>query len=273
MKQRVLSAIVMIAVFFLCVFLSPITRILIFLVLGILCVREYAAKMKEKEVNATFILPAAFMASEAILVFLEAKTEAHVICFAGFVFLTLIAGTVLEKIGAKGMIATGFSLIYPSVLFAIVFMIANSKIWLNTLALGCLSVWLCDSFALFGGSLFGKHKLAPKISPHKTIEGAISGAIFSVLAGILVYFLGRWCQNVPYLGGLYTASLPLWKCMLIALIASTMGQIGDLTESLLKRMLDTKDFSNLIPGHGGAFDRADSLLFALPVTYFLLHLL
>ncbi len=263
----------MIAVFFLCVFLSPITRILIFLVLGILCVKEYADKMNEKEVSACFWLPSAFMVAEAILAFLEAKTEAHLILFITFLFVTLIAGTVFDKIGAKGMIATVFSLCYPSALFAIIFIIAQSKVWLNTLALGCLAVWLCDSFALFGGSLFGKHKLAPKISPHQTVEGALCGACFSVLAGSLVFFLGRWCQNVPYLGTLYTASLPLWKCMLIALIASTMGQIGDLTESLLKRMLDTKDFSNLIPGHGGAFDRADSLLFALPVTYFLLHVL
>ena len=66
--------------------------------------------------------------------------------------------------------------------------------------------------------------------------------------------------------------LPLWLCVVTALVSSTMGQIGDLAESLMKRMIGVKDFSNLIPGHGGMFDRADSLLFSIPTAYLCLHL-
>ena len=109
--------------------------------------------------------------------------------------------------------------------------------------------------------LFGKHKVAPSVSPNKTVEGCICGALFSMAAGALVYYL----LNPAY-------PMPLWLCVVTALAASTLGQIGDLAESLMKRMIGIKDFSNLIPGHGGMFDRADSLLFSIPSTYFLLHL-
>ena len=136
--------------------------------------------------------------------------------------------------------------------------ISVSDIWLETLALGCISTWVCDSFALFGGIRFGKHKLAPLVSPNKTIEGCVCGALSSLAAGLLIWAL----RLFPAI------SLP--ACLVTAFLASTLGQIGDLAESLIKRMIGVKDFSNLIPGHGGMFDRADSLLFSIPTTYFCL---
>ena len=115
--------------------------------------------------------------------------------------------------------------------------------------------------AFFAGRAFGKHKLAPAVSPNKTVEGCVCGALFSMVAGVLVYYVLR-----------SACPMPLWLCVVTALVSSTMGQIGDLAESLMKRMIGIKDFSNLIPGHGGMFDRADSLLFSIPSAYFLLHL-
>ena len=120
---------------------------------------------------------------------------------------------------------------------------------------------------MLGGMRFGKHKLAPAVSPNKTWEGAICGAVSSVFTGILVWGLGLLCADLPWLGGLYSP-LPLAVCVVTAVLASSLGQIGDLAESLIKRMIGVKDFSNLIPGHGGMFDRADSLLFAIPTAYF-----
>jgi phosphatidate cytidylyltransferase len=108
---------------------------------------------------------------------------------------------------------------------------------------------------------FGKHKLAPLVSPKKTVEGAVCGLLSSILSGLLAYWI---------LGMSTPVSLRL--CLLTAFLACVMGQIGDLAESLLKRMIGVKDFSNLIPGHGGMFDRADSLLFAIPTAYICLHI-
>ena len=151
-------------------------------------------------------------------------------------------------------------LAYPGFLFGLLMMISVSGIWLETFALGCLSTWVCDSFALFGGTRFGKHKLAPLVSPNKTIEGCLCGALSSVAAGALIYIIGIF------------PGISIWICMITAFVASTLGQIGDLAESLIKRMIGIKDFSNLIPGHGGMFDRADSLLFSIPTAYLCLNL-
>jgi phosphatidate cytidylyltransferase len=114
-----------------------------------------------------------------------------------------------------------------------------------------------DTLALFGGRRFGKRALCPEVSPKKTIEGAVCGQLSSILSGLIAWWLL----------GLSGSPVPLRLCLVTAFLAAFMGQIGDLAESLLKRMIGVKDFSNLIPGHGGVFDRADSLLFSIPTVY------
>jgi len=116
------------------------------------------------------------------------------------------------------------------------------------------SIWIGDSAAYYGGITFGKHKLFPRVSPKKSWEGAIFGFIFSVgtmiLAKVLVLNTLNWI-NV----------------LVIGIIIGTVGQIGDLVESLIKRDSEVKDSSSLIPGHGGFFDRFDSLLFSAPAIW------
>ena len=150
--------------------------------------------------------------------------------------------------------------------------ISVSDIWLETLTLGCLSAWSCDTGALLGGSRYGRRKLAPAISPNKTVEGSLFGALAAIAAGFLIYWLGVALSGVKWIGELYEP-VPLWMCVLTAFVASTMGQLGDLAESLIKRMIGVKDFSDLIPGHGGVFDRADSLLFSIPTAYLCLKIM
>lgn len=116
------------------------------------------------------------------------------------------------------------------------------------------TIWICDSAAFFGGTALGKHKLFPRVSPKKSWEGAIFGFVFAILAMILA-------KNIVL------DFLSLKDVIVIGFIIGTLGQIGDLTESLLKRDAGVKDSSNLIPGHGGIFDRFDSLLFSSPIIY------
>ena len=121
-----------------------------------------------------------------------------------------------------------------------------------------LLTWASDSFAYFGGRAFGRRKLIPRVSPGKTVEGALCAAAGSVALGAgYALFLARFDGYVP--GVLEGAVL--------GLVVSVAGQLGDLVESLWKRDVDVKDSGTLLPGHGGALDRFDSLLFTLPVGY------
>jgi len=115
-------------------------------------------------------------------------------------------------------------------------------------------IWICDSAAFFAGKAFGNHKLFPRVSPNKSWEGALVGFVMSAasFAVLAQYFL-------PF--------LPLVHAAVLGALIGIVGQIGDLVESLLKRDAGVKDSSHIIPGHGGIFDRFDSILFAAPVTY------
>jgi len=121
------------------------------------------------------------------------------------------------------------------------------------LLLALMVVWGTDTGAYFAGRAFGKRKLAPRISPNKTVAGLVGGAVL----GVLVAVIGAWILDTPL------PQLPL--VALVALLAVLFSVVGDLFESLLKRHVDVKDSGNLIPGHGGIMDRADSVLAALPV--------
>lgn len=119
-------------------------------------------------------------------------------------------------------------------------------------------VWTCDTAAYAVGLAFGRTRLMPDVSPHKSVEGAVAG----LLAAVGAAFLAR-AWFAPYLTALDAAVL--------GTLVGVLGQLGDLVESLLKRDADTKDTSRIIPGHGGVLDRFDSILFAAPVTaYYLL---
>lgn len=119
--------------------------------------------------------------------------------------------------------------------------------------LALLPLWAGDSAAIFAGKAFGKHKMAPSISPKKTWEGGIANFIACVLAA---WGTGAWVGIAPVYG------------VAIGICTGILGQAGDLFESWLKRKADVKDSGRLLPGHGGILDRIDSLLFtAIPTTF------
>lgn len=123
------------------------------------------------------------------------------------------------------------------------------------LAVLMLAVWGMDTAAYAVGKAAGRHKLCPKISPGKTVEGAIGGLLAAVA---LTAGLGHWL------------SLPLAHGLILGASIGVAGQVGDLFQSLLKRRAGVKDSGSLLPGHGGVLDRFDSLLFAAPLAYFYL---
>jgi phosphatidate cytidylyltransferase len=116
------------------------------------------------------------------------------------------------------------------------------------------TIWVCDTAAYFGGMTLGKHKLFERVSPNKTWEGAIFGFVFSILT-----MLAAQSLFLNYMG--------IGHAVVIGMMIGCFGQIGDLLESRLKRDAGVKDSSSMIPGHGGVYDRFDSLVFVSPILY------
>ncbi|SDH68140.1 phosphatidate cytidylyltransferase [Vibrio xiamenensis] len=117
----------------------------------------------------------------------------------------------------------------------------------------CILVWVADSGAYFAGKSFGKHKMAPRVSPNKTIEGLIGGVIAALIAG---WFAAKWFDIQ------FSSYAALFITTLLTVVISVLG---DLVESMFKRVSGIKDSGNIIPGHGGVLDRIDSLTAAFPI--------
>lgn len=140
------------------------------------------------------------------------------------------------------------------------FLILGRQIGIMSMVYVFSIIWGSDTFAYLGGRFFGKHKLAPKISPNKTIEGSICGMGGAfLLSSIFLFFHNIY--NLSFLQNL-----------LIVVVLSFIGQMGDLVESAIKRQYQVKDSGKILPGHGGLLDRFDSTLFALPMFHFLISL-
>jgi phosphatidate cytidylyltransferase len=149
-----------------------------------------------------------------------------------------------------GIVFIGFLLAYVSLIRNM----TNGKPWVLFLI---VTVWAGDIFALLSGSFFGRHKLYPKISPKKTFEGLIGAIIGSIIVAL------AFAQ-------LFIPNLQKRSCILLGIGLGIFGQLGDFTESMLKRSAQVKDSGTLIPGHGGMLDRLDSFLFSAPFLYYIL---
>lgn len=137
---------------------------------------------------------------------------------------------------------------------------SNTKEYNPHLILGVIFlIWANDTFAYLGGSLFGKHKMIARVSPGKTWEGTI----FGVLIAFSISFSFKYFLNVPF----------SWIWPLLGILVPIMATVGDLVESLLKRQAGIKDSGQIMPGHGGALDRFDSLIFVSPFVFVIIQLL
>ena len=124
-----------------------------------------------------------------------------------------------------------------------------------------IAAFCSDTMALFAGMAFGKHKLAPKVSPKKTVEGAVGGLLGGIVGMIIFEIVFRYVTGQP---------LSMLACVLVGLFGAAVGQLGDLSFSLIKREYGIKDYGKLLPGHGGVLDRFDSVIFTAPVVWIIL---
>ena len=139
--------------------------------------------------------------------------------------------------------------------------------------LGFACSWFTDTFAYLVGRKFGKHKMAPVISPKKSVEGAIGGVVVAAAFNVLIlYLFVLGCKNLYGYDLFGTGSMKYLLIIPVSMILSVVSMIGDLAASVLKRNFGIKDYSQLLPGHGGIMDRFDSCTFVLPTLYCILKL-
>ena len=188
----------------------------------------------------------------------------------------LLAMTVIifkGKVAFDSLMSTVFPMLYPGLFFSLIITLQDlhSRV-ISTLAL-VLTFFIAsvnDTFALFIGLRFGKHRLSPEISPKKSVEGSIAGLVSSVAFAMLVPWLTqRLALSYPAMQAQLAASPlpPLWAFALLGLVAGGLSQIGDLVASLVKRHCGIKDFGTIFPGHGGMLDRMDGILFCGVACY------
>lgn len=190
-----------------------------------------------------------------------------------FLFPTLILGFMaimvsyvlhFKRSETENAITAYFGLIYVTVLMSYLYRIRVEKDGEYLVWLVFLSSWGSDIFAYIFGSLLGKHKMAPNLSPKKSWEGAVGGVIGATGLGALYgLVLAQHFSNIGQ---------PVFACALISGVAAVVSVFGDLLASAFKRSRDVKDYSHLIPGHGGILDRFDSTIFIAPAIFYLAQL-
>lgn len=156
----------------------------------------------------------------------------------------------------NGLLGNLFAYLYVGIALINLVKIRSLESGFELLFFMFIVIWATDSFAYFSGVKFGKNKLAPLISPKKTIEGSVGGVLSAL---ILSYFANNHFH-------IFESD---FKLLTIVLLVSIISQVGDLFESSLKRIYQIKDSGNILPGHGGILDRFDSTIFVAPLFYFL----
>lgn len=210
--------------------------------MGILCITLYYA--------VTYLVQDTTYSMELILLMLILLMFVYVFGFS--------------KYHANQVMNTYFSLIYAPVMLSFVFLTRQLENGIYLVWMIFISSWISDTFAYLVGVMIGKHKLAPVLSPKKSIEGAVGGIVGATIVGAL---FGAYLDNT-----LDTENFVI-ILSIVGGVGSVISQVGDLAASAIKRNHEIKDYGKLIPGHGGIMDRFDSVIFTAPIIYYLAQIL
>ena len=257
--QRVLTAIVFVAVMVGGVYLHPISHVLLFFLITVFCLWEYFDLTLPSEVTnrkwigigvglLPILLTSNLVANQFPLTL--GNTILILLVAIASIFLYELFNQSEKPYSNIGIVILG--LFYIGIPLALIPLITfNNEAFQPNIIFGLLLLtWANDTGAYLIGSQIGRTKLFPRISPKKTWEGSLGGVVVTFIAG---YLLSRIFQD-----------LPLSDWLFLAGIVSIFGSLGDLVESMLKRSLQIKDSGNLLPGHGGFLDRFDAFIFLLP---------
>ena len=258
---RLISGVVLVAVALLTICIGNWVLFFTLLALSLIGAGELYRAMKVKEEKPFGLLEVTGYVGIALyyvsLVVLNGAFQLMAVIL-GLVLIMFVYVFAYPRYHAHQVMAAFFGIVYVGVMLSCIYqtrMLPGGyfHVWLIFLC-----SWGCDTCAYCVGMLFGKHKMAPVLSPKKSVEGAVGGVAGAVALGAIYAALTKG---------------PVWEYMLICGIGALISMVGDLAASAIKRNMDIKDYGKLIPGHGGVLDRFDSVIFTAPVIYFLSVLL
>lgn len=258
MKTRIISAAVLVPIVVIGIVLGGVVWQVLAVIVGALAIFEMARALRNAEIKPMVILDLLYLLASGACIWAGSM---HLVFAVLLVFL-MIAGTVsmlLPNKGIKDAIATVFVMVYPTS-FVLVLALVEQFGWVYIVA-GILASVVTDTAAYFIGKQFGKKKLCPNISPNKTVIGALAGAFGCF---VLLSVFGILCEVFIH-GSIGAVKTLGW--LVLALLCGVFAQLGDLFASSIKRFCGVKDFSSLIPGHGGVVDRLDSVMFTCVLVY------
>ena len=253
MKKRLISAFVAFAIFIPLVVIGGVWLKIAACALAVLGVKEFL-DLPHKNKRPKYV-DVIIYALTILLVFMDENRQMYYLFAMLIPMLLVIYCNDNKKYNAD----EAFKLIGMTILVGMVFhmfLVIREKSLVLFVYLFLITM-LTDTYAHLAGTLIGKHKFAPKISPNKTWEGAIIGGIFGTLCASTFYYIA------------VDSNINVLMLLVVTLFLSCLGQLGDLFFSAVKRNHDIKDFSNLMPGHGGILDRLDSIIFVI-IGYILL---
>lgn len=255
MLIRIITALVGMPIILAALYLGKLWLLTFVLAVIILGMKEYHEMMSDVEINV--IIPLSY----AMATLFPVAIYFNLISVETLFIMTFLVVTVFSLVfylqPIKDCAMQLFGIYYLSFTFSYVLKIRAMENGFRYLLLTFLFIWMSDTAAYFVGRFLGKHKLAPSISPNKTVEGSLGGLIFTVLFALIVAIMFKYS---------------ILLMVLLAIIVNVFAQLGDLVESAIKRQAKIKDSGTLLPGHGGVLDRFDSAFFAIPAVYFLLIL-
>lgn len=265
MLIRVLSGVIAAIILFSTIFFNSVAFYVFVFGVTMIGLYEYFRAMKTSGHNPFVIIGYIISAVAFIItgchVFFGLKIEIYYISFYLIASLLLMMTYTLskpEKYNFVDLAITLFGVMYVTILVLYVVLIRALDNGEYLLLLMFAGIFASDTFALFVGKLLGKHQLIARVSPKKTVEGSIGcvigGTGFTVIFGILLAY-----ANI---------NIPIYHLVILGLLISIVAQFGDLMASSIKRYCRIKDFGTIMPGHGGALDRIDSILFVTPLFYF-----
>jgi phosphatidate cytidylyltransferase len=259
---RSLSGLLYVSILLLSIFISKYTFLGIFLIFGIITIYEFQKLiyLKNKRLYVIFItlIIVLNLFQEKLYFYLILPVLALTIITELFLVKDLVTIRIIPMF-EKRKYGTSIFYLITSIVFLTLVPNYTGKYEPIIIAGVFFITWCNDTFAYLIGKNFGKHKLLERISPKKTIEGFIGGFIFSLLAGYLIFIFSD------------TLSIEIW--LITSIIMSIFGTLGDLIQSKFKRQAGAKDSGTIMPGHGGIYDRLDSVIFASPFLYIFLQIL